>query len=100
MSGGALDYGHMKIGSIAEQLAEIAENETQKEFAKFLLEVAKATKDIEWHLSGDTNDPEPESVVNMLEKSYKMKNLLAIGEGKSEKFAIVDRRFLEEEYVV
>lgn len=62
MSGGSLDYVYSQVENAASQIKDRAENPLQESFADHLFKVARALKDLEWHYSCDTRDPEPESV--------------------------------------
>ena len=64
MSGGALDYVHHKIEDAASRIAGKPEP-LFRAFAAHLHEVARATKAVEWYLSGDWSK---ESAVEAMQK--------------------------------
>jgi len=53
MSGGSLDYAYSKVENIAYDVAQKADSNLHKAFAKHLYIVAEALHDFEWVLSGD-----------------------------------------------
>ena len=81
MSGGTFDYRDGHLEETALTISRRAENNTQRAFAKLVLEVRKALHDLDLHFAGDTTDPEPQSVLRLLGKERRLEQ--AIADGKS-----------------
>lgn len=55
MSGGSLDYLYQRLDDLAEAVDRNATKALHRAFAQHLRKCAKAAKDLEWMLSGDTS---------------------------------------------
>jgi hypothetical protein len=56
VSGGALDYCYTRVQDAAGTIAARAKTSEERAFAKHLLLVSKALREIEWDYSGDGSD--------------------------------------------
>ncbi|WP_407059078.1 hypothetical protein ACKZDW_13285 [Ralstonia syzygii subsp. celebesensis] len=87
MSGGSLDYVYMRVEDTADTLRVCAKTPLHRAFSTHLSLVAKALRDVEWVLSGDSAAGSEEAAVNACLPQHAVLEQL-LGEARAAKAAL------------